>query len=332
MVPGFQEFLLPVLKFMGDGKEHSRDEISERVPKDYFSFTPEEMKEKTKNGNKIKVFDRVEWSITYLKQSGLLSRPRRSHYIITESGLALLKSDIKEITSKFLYNNYAAFRDFQNRTRNSVGVAQPTTSTVTEDTPSYRELSKALSDYQNFAKIIDNLRSFGAEPSKDQLDKLEELKHTALLDSISSCSLNFDNRDFLSLNDRVNILFTVTRDGYSAKIIPDNIASEIEGIVVDFKGDCSEDTNKRKRRPNWNFYNLGLIDGDVIEYIPDPTQKAIVVSKKGVEYDGETFESLEALTRFISDTDKRQDYISLWSFEGDSLTELYNNTFPKTEN
>ena len=102
--------------------------------------------------------------------------------------------------------------------------------------------------------------------------------------------------------------------------------------MVDFKGDCSEDTNKRKRRPNWNFYNLGLIDGDVIEYIPDPTQKAIVVSKKGVEYDGETFESLEALTRFISDTDKRQDYISLWSFEGDSLTELYNNTFPKTEN
>lgn len=104
MVPGFQEFLLPVLKFMGDGKEHSRDEISERVPQNYFSFTPEEMKEKTKNGNKIKVFDRVEWSITYLKQSGLLSRPRRSHYIITESGLALLKSDIKEITSKFLYN------------------------------------------------------------------------------------------------------------------------------------------------------------------------------------------------------------------------------------
>ena len=40
MVPGFQDFLLPVLKFMGDGKEHSRDEISERVPMEYFSFTP----------------------------------------------------------------------------------------------------------------------------------------------------------------------------------------------------------------------------------------------------------------------------------------------------
>lgn len=316
---------------MGDGKEHSRDEISERVPNEYFSFTPEEMKEKTKNGNKIKVYDRVEWSITYLKQSGLLSRPRRSHYIITESGLTLLKSDIKEITSKFLYNNYAAFRDFQNRTRNSGSGTQPTTSTAAEDIPSYREPSKALSDYQNFAKIIDNLKSFGAEPSEDQLNKLEELKHTAFLDSISSCSLNFDNRDFLSLNDRVNILFSITRDGYSAKIIPDNIASELEGVEIDFKEDSAEDANKRKRRPNWNFYNLGLIDGDVIEYIPDPTQKAIVASKKRVEYDGETFESLDALTRFISDTDKRQDYISLWSFEGESLAEIYNNTFPKSE-
>lgn len=316
---------------MGDGKEHSRDEISERVPKDYFSFTPEEMKEKTKNGNKIKVFDRVEWSITYLKQSGLLSRPRRSHYIITESGLALLKSDIKEITSKFLYNNYAAFRDFQNRTRNSGGGTQPTTSTVAEDTSSYREQSKALSDYQKFAKIIDNLRSFGAEPSEDQLDKLEELKHTALLDSISSCSLNFDNRDFLSLNDRVHILFSVTRDGYSAKIIPDNIASEIEGVEIDFRGDRDEDSNKRKRRPNWNFYNIGLIDGDIIEYIPDPTQKAIVTSKKSVEYEGEIFESLDSLTRFISDTDKRLDSTVLWSFEGDSLAKLYNINFPRLE-
>ena len=97
MVPGFQEFLLPVLKFMGDGKEHSRDEISERVPIDFFSFTPEEMKEKTKNGNKIKVLDRVEWCITYLKQSGLLNRPRRSHYIITASGLELLGTDIKPV-------------------------------------------------------------------------------------------------------------------------------------------------------------------------------------------------------------------------------------------
>ena len=138
MVPGFQEFLLPVLKFMGDGKEHLRDEISERVPKDYFSFTPDEMQEKTKNGNKIKVFDRVEWSITYLKQSALLSRTRRSHYIITESGLALLKSDIKEITSKFLYNNYAAFRDFQNRTRNSTSGTQPNIRTAYKNTPSYR--------------------------------------------------------------------------------------------------------------------------------------------------------------------------------------------------
>lgn len=331
MVPGFQEFLLPVLKFMGDGKEHLRDEISERVPKDYFSFTPDEMQEKTKNGNKIKVFDRVEWSITYLKQSGLLSRTRRSHYIITESGLALLKSDIKEITSKFLYNNYAAFRDFQNRTRNSSSGTQPTISTAAEDTPSYREQSKAFSDYQNFAKIIDNLRSFGAEPSEDQLNKLEELKHSALIDSISSCSLNFDNRDFLLLNDRVNILFSVTRDGYSAKIVPDNIATQIEGTEIVSKEDYLEESNKRKRRPNWNFYNLGLIDGDIIEYVPDPTQKATVTSKKGVEYDGEVFESLDLLTRFISDSDKRQDCTTLWSFEGESLAEIYNNTFPKSE-
>lgn len=331
MVPGFQEFLLPVLKFMGDGKEHSRDEISERVPIDFFSFTPEEMKEKTKNGNKIKVLDRVEWCITYLKQSGLLNRPRRSHYIITASGLELLGTDIKEITSKFLYNNYASFRDFQNRTRQSGGNLTASISSVAEGRHICGDQSKSLSDYQKFAKIIDNLKAFGAEPSEDQLAKLEELKHAAILDSLSSCALSFENRDFLSLNDSINILFNITRDGYTAKIISNNEAAQIQGIEIKFKDDNSDESNKRKRRPNWNFYNLGLIDGDIIEYIPDPTQKARVSSKKGVEYEGEIFDSLESLTRFISDSDKRQDCTRLWRFEGESLDDIYNYTFSKSE-
>ena len=331
MVPGFQDFLLPVLKFMGDGKEHSRDEISERVPIEYFSFSPEEMNEKTKNGNKIKVFDRVEWSITYLKQSGLLMRPRRSHYIITDAGIALLKTDIKEITSKFLYNNYATFRDFQNRTRNSSRFSQSSSTSVAEASTTYGDKSKSLMDYQNFAKIIDNLRKYGMEPSEDQKAKLEELKHLALIDSISTCSLSFENRDVLSLTDSLNIMFTITRDGYTAKIVPENLANQIGGTEITFKEDTSDESIKRRRRPNWNFYNLGLIDGDIIEYIPDPTQKATVTSKKGVEYDGEEFESLDSLTRFISDSDKRQDCTALWSFEGESLAEIYNNTFPKSE-
>lgn len=331
MIPGFQEFLLPVLKFMGDGKEHSRDEISERVPTNYFSFTPEEMREKTKNGNKIKVFDRIEWSITYLKQAGLLNRPRRSHYIITPPGMNLLQTDIKEITSKFLYQNYASFRDFQNRTRNSSRGSVPSPYSVAVDPPKYREKSQSLANYQNFAKVINTLKSFGAEPSEEQLVRLEELKRLALIDSISSCSLSFENNEFFSINDKINILFTITREGYTAKIISDNIANNIQGTEIDFKNGNSDDPSKRKRRPNWNFYNLGLIDGDIIEYIPDPNQKATVTSKKGVEYDGEIFESLESLTRFISDTYKRQDTTTLWSFEGESLAEIYNNTFPKTE-
>lgn len=331
MIPGFQEFLLPVLKFMGDCKEHSRDEISERVPRDYFSFTPEEMKEKTRNGNKIKVFDRVEWSITYLKQSGLLHRPRRSQYIITDSGIALLKTDIKDITSKFLYNNYKAFRDFQNRTRNSSGRAQLPASTAVGNAPSYKEKSKALSDYHKFAETIDNLRTFGAKPSDDQLTKLEELRQKVLFDSISSCTLSFENNDFLSINDMVNILFTITHDGYTVKVISNSIANQIEGTEIALNINISKDSNKRKRRPNWNFYNLGLIDGDTIEYIPDPSQKATVTSKKGVEYEGELFESLEALTRFISDKNKRQDSTTLWNFEGESLADIYNNTFPKSK-
>lgn len=287
------------------------------------------MKEKTKNGNKIKVFDRVEWSITYLKQAGLINRTRRSHYIIAEPGNALLETGISEITSRYLYNNYQSFRDFQNRTR-SGGKSLPT-STPNISTVTHNNGSATLKEYKKLLSIIEQSRQIGIEPSSDYFERLAELENKLQYETIAKC----DFSSFAALRSSISqpISFIISIDplsGVSCKVVSTNSVKDIAGqeVVVETNGGKT-DKPRRKRRPNWDFYNIGLIDGDIIEYLPDPTQRATVISAKGVTYEDEEFSSLESLTQFLKDSDNGLDALKLWNFDGKRLIDLYDEIFPK---
>jgi len=66
-VPDFQSIMLPLLKLIGDKKEHSMRESIEKLANE-FDLTDEDRKALLPSGIQ-KVFDnRVNWSKTYLKR------------------------------------------------------------------------------------------------------------------------------------------------------------------------------------------------------------------------------------------------------------------------
>lgn len=112
-VPGFQEFMLPILMIFKDKKEHSIKECRDAVVK-YFSLTDEETKQTVPSGKQTVVENRVYWSLTYLKKSLLLKTINRGMYYITDRGIQLLNSNPKKIDKKLL-SQYKEYRIFSNQ-------------------------------------------------------------------------------------------------------------------------------------------------------------------------------------------------------------------------
>ncbi len=110
-IPDFQSIMLPLLKFAGDGEEHSLRETIEALA-DEFNLTDEERKELLPSGQQAAFDNRVGWARTYLKKAGLLKSTRRGYYQITERGVEVLERDPPEITASFL-RKFPEFVEFQ---------------------------------------------------------------------------------------------------------------------------------------------------------------------------------------------------------------------------
>jgi restriction system protein len=88
-VRDFQTLMRPLLEEYAAGNERPIAAVRAALAAQ-FSLTPEELAERLPSGL-AKTFDnRVGWAATYLYRVGLLVRPRRSVYAITERGRSVL--------------------------------------------------------------------------------------------------------------------------------------------------------------------------------------------------------------------------------------------------
>lgn len=74
-IPDFQSFMLPLLKFSSDGREHSQSEASEALSH-HFSITESERREMLPSGRQTRFNNRVAWANVYLRKSGFLESTR----------------------------------------------------------------------------------------------------------------------------------------------------------------------------------------------------------------------------------------------------------------
>jgi hypothetical protein len=110
-VPDFQTLMLPILKIAGDNNEHGLTDTLDELATE-FQLTEADRAEVLKSGQS-RFYNRVGWSITYLKKSKLLSTAGTGRFKITERGKELLISPPPTIDVNFLEKNYPELSDFR---------------------------------------------------------------------------------------------------------------------------------------------------------------------------------------------------------------------------
>lgn len=126
MIPKYDEMYLQVLKALADGKPHTNKEIADHIAKD-FRLSAEEQQALLPSGRYSVFLSRVSWSITYLRNAGLIESIRRGHHQIMAEGLRVLKSPPAVLDNLFL-SRYPSFQTFLKRPSVSSEKEEPTES------------------------------------------------------------------------------------------------------------------------------------------------------------------------------------------------------------
>ena len=134
MIPKYEQVMLPLLKFLADGRERSVSEMHEAMAIE-FGLSEKEKRELLPSGQATLFKNRVGWARTYLKKAGLLISHRRAHCQITDEGLKVIAEQPREITSNDL-KRYGSFSQFVTTTKQEHGSNQKSSAIdVTEQSP-----------------------------------------------------------------------------------------------------------------------------------------------------------------------------------------------------
>ncbi|MGM0878510.1 MAG: restriction endonuclease [Bacillota bacterium] len=114
-VPGYQDFMYPFLKQLGDEKEYKLQELYVLLA-NHFNLTDDDITELLPSGKQTLLHNRIGWARTYLSKAGLIKVVRRAVFKITDEGIRVLQEpSINRIDNKFL-NQYQSFNEFVNKT------------------------------------------------------------------------------------------------------------------------------------------------------------------------------------------------------------------------
>lgn len=93
-IPRYDDLFVSVLDFLKDGSERKPRELE--IPlADQHKLSEEEVSKLYESGNGPIFFDRISWSLSYLRMAGLVEKPKRGIYKITEKGIEILSTPDK---------------------------------------------------------------------------------------------------------------------------------------------------------------------------------------------------------------------------------------------
>ena len=106
----YQDYMLPLLRFFSDGKEHRISEAVEALSKE-FNLSEKEKNELLPSGQQTIIRNRIAWAKAYMRKAGLLASPTRGLDRITQRGLDILANNPPKIDNDFL-SQFDEFRNF----------------------------------------------------------------------------------------------------------------------------------------------------------------------------------------------------------------------------
>ena len=93
-IPKYDDLFVSVLDFLKDGSERKPREFE--IPlADQHKLSEEDISKLYESGNGPIFFDRISWSLSYLRIAGLVEKPKRGIYKITEKGIEILSTPEK---------------------------------------------------------------------------------------------------------------------------------------------------------------------------------------------------------------------------------------------
>jgi restriction system protein len=110
-IPDFQRIMLPALKFVAEKGTAKSSEVFPPIIK-HFKLSDDETTAMLPSGKQRVIDNRTQWALFYLFKAGLLQKPKRGFYVITDAGKGLLKKGVDAINIELL-NEYDSFRQFR---------------------------------------------------------------------------------------------------------------------------------------------------------------------------------------------------------------------------
>ena len=132
-IPDYQTCMLPFLRLLGDGQEHSLRDAEEALA-EHFQLTPAERAELLPSGQQGVFKNRIGWARTHLKKAGLLEAPKRGVFKVTDRGLRSLSVNPARIDAKYL-EQFPEYIEFRETSRPSTGAAALTEAIPPRSTP-----------------------------------------------------------------------------------------------------------------------------------------------------------------------------------------------------
>jgi len=168
--PEYNEIKVPALQFFTDGAAHKISEVYAKLAV-HFKLTEQEQNEMLPSGVQRRWHNRADWACYDLFRAGLLDRPKRGLYVITDSGKQLAAQKPEYIDRDFLMK-FPQFVQFAQSTgtkkanktgeQSAVSESEPTDKSKTPEEligAAYQMLHGALKqELLDLAKKMDPLR------------------------------------------------------------------------------------------------------------------------------------------------------------------------------
>jgi len=123
-VPGYQDFMLPLLKMIADGKDYKISDVMDALAAE-MDISEEDRQLILSSGMQTQYYNRVSWAIVYLAKSLLLERTGRGQFRIAQRGMDVLKSNVARIDNSFL-SQFPEYQIFKSKKANTaIGSTKP---------------------------------------------------------------------------------------------------------------------------------------------------------------------------------------------------------------
>jgi restriction system protein len=151
-VPGYQDFMLPLVKLASDGQEHKITDAIDALA-DQFGVDEQDREIMLPSGTQTRLYNRVTWALTYLTKSLLLDKSARGRFKIAPRGVEVLKKNPPRIDNAFL-TQFDEFRAFRKKKAKSASIVEPADDGGDEVETSLTPLERVEGGYNELREVL----------------------------------------------------------------------------------------------------------------------------------------------------------------------------------